>query len=412
MSRLRSRIVSVGLVGVVVAVLFAAPAAQADTTTPGPYHAKASATALELTVFGQGLSLGLTHAENASDPTAVARGLGALVPVIGNQVDQTATATGNGAAQDMPETCGPITLPADFPVLDLATACSSASASVNDVLPSSVGNASVATIKVNAAELAPVVDAVKAPVGQLIDGLKPVFDALQQSGIDASTVIKDIVSAITSDGDLVRISLGPSTSNSNADSAVETARAAANGAVIDVLPRDLLQLDPVLKIEVGAAANTISIDRATGTATTSYEPSLVKVTIAKDIATALGLTDEQRVVTVTPGVSQCLGLPAPLDSCISVGSGSQGVTPEGVTHAEASGVSLHLLTGVQDGIVLNLAETSVEGIGAVQAVAPPDQPSLARTGGSTPLALMAVVLGVGFVGVSLSRRARRDIALR
>jgi len=106
------------------------------------------------------------------------------------------------------------------------------------------------------------------------------------------------------------------------------------------------------------------------------------------------------------------GLPAPLDSCISVGSGSQGVTPEGVTHAEASGVSLHLLTGVQDGIVLNLAETSVEGIGAVQAVAPPDQPSLARTGGSTPLALMAVVLGVGFVGVSLSRRARRDIALR
>jgi len=92
-----------------------------------------------------------------------------------------------------------------------------------------------------------------------------------------------------------------------------------------------------------------------------------------------------------------------------------------VTHGEASAVSLHLLTGVQDGIHLDLAKTSVEGVGAldtaraegeIAAPAPVEGPPLARTGGTTQLPLVAVLVGAGMVGVTLSRTAKRREALR
>ena len=88
----------------------------------------------------------------------------------------------------------------------------------------------------------------------------------------------------------------------------------------------------------------------------------------------------------------------------------------GVTHGDASAVSLHLLTGVQDGIRLDLAKTSVQGVGALdtarvigEVAAPPavEGPGLARTGGTSQLALVAAMLGAGFVGLTLSRSARR-----
>jgi len=81
-------------------------------------------------------------------------------------------------------------------------------------------------------------------------------------------------------------------------------------------------------------------------------------------------------------------------------------------------VSLHLLTGVQDGIRLDLAKTSVEGVGALDTArveaAPPavEGPGLARTGGTSQLPLVAVLFGLGFAGVTLSRSARRRELLR
>ncbi len=77
------------------------------------------------------------------------------------------------------------------------------------------------------------------------------------------------------------------------------------------------------------------VDRSTGAATVHFEPALVKVTFADDIATALSL-QAQNPISIAPGQSQCLGLPAPLDSCITVAGGTQGKTDEGGTHAEAA----------------------------------------------------------------------------
>jgi hypothetical protein len=169
---------------------------------------------------------------------------------------------------------------------------------------------------------------------------------------------------------------------------------------------DAVALDPVLTIEIGAASNSISIERATGTATVHYEPSLVKVTIAPDIASALGLTQEQSVITVTPDQEICL-LPAPLESCISVAHGSQSTDENGVTHADASGVSVHLLTGVQNGITLNLAATHVEGVGALDTARVAEEPPLARTGGTVDALLGGGLFAVAIGGMMLVRRSRR-----
>jgi hypothetical protein len=306
--------------------------------------------------------------------------------------------------------CGPISLPADFPVVDLATACTSATAVVDNGFPSSSGNATVAKIDVNGnAVLGQAASQLNQPIGSLIDGLKPVFSAVDQTGIDANTLLNKIVSAITQDGDLVRITLGPSSSASSADQNVEGATAAAQGAVIQVLPREALQLSPVVTIDVGAASNAITINRSTGKADVNFEPSLVKVTLADDIAATLP-EGARGPFTITPGVSQCLGLPAPLDSCITVAGGTKGTRDDGVTYGDAAGVSLHLLTGVQDGVRLDLANTHVEGLGALEVArsdTPADSPPLARTGGSVPLPLVATLAGVGLVAASLSRTARR-----
>jgi hypothetical protein len=211
----------------------------------------------------------------------------------------------------------------------------------------------------------------------------------------------------------VKISLGPSSTDTTATDATETATAAAQGAVIKVLPRDSLGLDPVVTINVGAATNTLTIDRHAGTAAVHYDPAIVRVTLAPDIAATLP-NSVPNPIEVVPGQSMCLGLPAPLDSCITVAGGTSGAE-NGVTHAEATAVSLHLLTGVQDGIRLDLAKTSVQGVGVLDvardappaAPAPVDSPPLARTGGSVPLGLGAGLMVLGVVGVMVSRPARR-----
>ena len=414
MNRMRSRAAAF-VATLVVAVTLSAPIAGADTTTPGAYSAKADATALDLLVFGQGLTLGVTHAENASDPKAAASGIGALVPGIGNQTEQSVVANSQQPLDQATQACGPVTLPSDFPAIDLATACSDAMAAVENLLPRSVANASVASIDVNGNQvLGPATTPVNQPIGDLLTGLQPVFDAVNQTGIDANSLLDQIVNAITQDGNLVRISLGPSHTESAADAALESASARAQGATIELLPRDALGLAPVATIDVGASGNTINIDRAAGKATVSFDPALVRVTLAPDIAAALP-NALPNPIEVAPGQSFCLGLPAPLDSCITVAGGSTSTDANGITHGDATAVSLHLLTGVQDGIRLDLAKTSVEGVGALDTdrvigeVAAPtvEGPGLARTGGTSQLALVAAMIGVGFVGLTLSRTARR-----
>jgi hypothetical protein len=101
-------------------------------------------------------------------------------------------------------------------------------------------------------------------------------------------------------------------------------------------------------------------------------------------------------------------LPAPLESCITVAGGESSTDAQGITHASAAGVSLHLLSGVQDGIRLDLAKTSVEGVGALELpLEGPPPPDLARTGGTVDTLLGGALLAIAVGGTMLVRRSRR-----
>lgn len=414
MHRRHHRVAATVLVSVLAALVFAAPA---SAQTAARYHTNAQATALNLQLFGQGITLGVAQSAVSEQPIATGRGVGLILPGDTFVTEEKKEVTGADGAQtsDPVPVCGPITLPPEFPLIDLASACANATATIGGGLPSANADGTVATLDVNPEELAPVTDAVNEAVGTVIDELKPVFDALDEADIDADTLIKDVLAAITDGGDIVRVTLGPAHAESAATGTAATSTAKAQGAVIELLPRDLLQLEPVVTIEVGAATSTVSVDRASGTPEITFDPAIVRVTIAPDILATLpeGVPGE---VEIAPGVSQCLGLPAPLDSCITVAGGTKGQRDDtDKTHfGEAAGVSLHLLTGVEDGIRLDLARTVVEGFAVTDVPRQDTTPEapLARTGGSTPLALLATVIGIAFVGTAFSRAARRDGLLR
>ena len=134
---------------------------------------------------------------------AAAKGIGALVPGIGNQTEQSVLANSQQPLDQATQTCGPVTLPSDFPAIDLATACSDATAAVENLLPRSNANASVASIDVNGNQvLGPAATPVNQPIGGLLTGLQPVFNAVNQTGIDANSLLDQIISAITQDGNL------------------------------------------------------------------------------------------------------------------------------------------------------------------------------------------------------------------
>lgn len=385
------------------------------------YRADATATALELNVLGQSITLGQSNTSLGNLPISLAHGIGALLPGAGNVMDQKYEATSNGTtAGSATEACGPISLPSSVPVVSLASACSSALATIADGLPASAATGRVATLAVSTdgllgqLPLKQVTDA----VDQLLAGLKPLFDQLKTAGVDANTLISQILDGITGTGQLVRVSLGPSSSSTSTTSAVAQGVGAAQGATLEILPRDALGLAPVLTIAVGAASSTVSVDRSTGQATTSYEPSLVKLTLADDIAAALPAIP--KTTSVAPGQKLCLTLPAPLgDTCIEVANATQTPTADGGMRAEANGVSVQALKGLPGGgVQLALAKTVVEAAAiSVQpaltppAVETPPVQMLPRTG-RTDSPIAWVLLGMGGLGVLAYSRVRRQLAPR
>jgi hypothetical protein len=398
----------------VLCVTFAGSSASAATIgDPGTYRAKADASALEINLLGNLVSLGKTHADNASDPIgATASGIGALV-LSATQGEQDSAATADGQDDTKAEVCGPVALPSP---LNLDTACSDSSAKIAG-LPSSSAHAHVARLDVDLTDLLGQlpVSTITGNVNTLLNALNPIFTQLQNAGIDAESLLSQLIDAIAG-GHLITVTVGPSSASTAATDGGEMATATAQGAVIDVLPR-VAPLQPVIKIEVGAASNTVTVDRATGQATVVFSPSIVTATIAPDIAAALPALPNP--ISVTPGVSQCLGLPAPLDSCITVGGGTQSTLADGATHADAAGVSLQLLNGLPGGgVSISLAKTSVEALAVAPAApttteAPTTAPpitDLARTGGESHLATVGLLVSVatgGYVLTSASRRRRR-----
>jgi hypothetical protein len=301
--------------------------------------------------------------------------------------------------------------------VQLAVACGTAAANITNGLAGTLTSAGVADLSISATSLLETTPLAELPVQETVDqvlgGLAPVFEVVNQLGLDAESLVGDLLDGITQGGDLVRVQLGPSSSSTVNETAAAVAAGRAQGAVITVIDRSLLSLPPVLTIEVGAAAADARTDRSTGAAEATITPALVRVTIAQDIATALGLPTN--VIEVAPGVTQCLGLPAPLDSCITVAGGRVVDTADGGKRAESEGVGLQLLTGLPGGgVVLGLAATSAEAAavpaeltrqeGPAPVAAPP---ALARTGLESMLPAALALGSAGTAGLALVGASRR-----
>jgi hypothetical protein len=390
-------------------VVAATAAAPAGAQAAVPYRALADGTALELSLFGQGLTIGLSEAAVDGTPVATSHAAGALLPGVAFG-EETADLGNPGDGQP---TCSELVLPSDVPVLDLAVACGNATTTAAPGAASSAGVASLAisgTELLNDTPLSAI--PVQATIDQLLGALAPVFDGVAELGLDAESLVSELLAGITQGGNVVTVELGPSGATAGATDASTTAAGTANGAVIRVIDRSLLSLPPVLTIEVGAAAASATAERATGVASAEIDPALVRVTVAPDIAAASSLPAGP--IEVAPGQDLCLPLPDPLASCITAAGGRVVDIEGGGKRAESEGVSLRLLTGLPEGgIVLNLAAAAAEAAAVAPAapVAPPVEAPraapLARTGADVPMTLAVGLAVLGVAGLGTVGAARR-----
>lgn len=383
----------------------------AGAQEPETFSGSSAGEALDLSVFGQGLTLGTTLAEADSAPKASAQGFGVATPLF-EAGATTATVEGDGEDGSTELTCeGPID---QIPGLSILLACSSSVASVTDGAPSSAATGTVGAITANPVAplletpLSEVVAPVQDGLGQLLDALQPVTGPVgENTGIDLDSSLRELLDALFSGADLVKVTIGDTESSTAVTAESISTECVANGARIDVLdaaPVAGVDAPPVISIIVGEAGTSVVADRAGGDPVAEVNPSLITV------RSALLPGGE---VAVPIGQSIEIPLPEPFGpSTISAAAGTTGVGEDGRTFATASAVTLDLLNGeaLQGGIELNLAAcSSAAGATPAQLPAAPTTapPQLPTTGsdGPNPLALASTV-GLAGLGLALLRRSR------
>jgi len=172
--------------------------------------------------------------------------------------------------------------------------------------------------------------------------------------------------------------------------------------------------DPLLTAVVSGGTANATLDLDSGDATAGGDEPFVTVSIAGGIMELFGQDAEAGTVTLAAGESQTIAQDTPLESSISVGAVTvdEDATFEDTDlsgrSATASVTTVSLLTGVEGGIVLSLAESNAGVYGStVTAAGSPPPPTdeddpLPNTGGG---AAMAAALALG---TALVLRRRRD----
>jgi LPXTG-motif cell wall-anchored protein len=392
------RMMGVAALGAAATGLVFVPGAGAQE---GPDHSGLSTgEALNLSVFGEGLTLGSTLAE-LGPGTGTAQGFGAATPLFEAGVTS-ASETEPGSAE---ETCeGPLN---EIPGLSINLACSSSQVAIGET-STAAATGRVGTVVVNPVApiletpLSEVVAPVEDGVDQLLDGLAPVLGPVDEaSDLGLEDTLGELFDRLFDGADLVTVTLGDTASNTTADGSSITTSCVAEGARIDVL--SILDAPPLISVIVGQAGSEVVVDRATGTGTPTVTPALVTVE-----APTLGPAP----ITVPVGQTIEIPLPEPLGaSRIVVADGTTGTNEDGSTFASANAVSIDLLNGeaLMGGIELELAGcTSVAGatVAAAPTTAAPAAPQLPTTGSDDANTLaLAGIVGLAGLGLALLRRS-------
>ena len=410
-------------VAVAVVVLpLAAPSAAA--TSGDQYKAEAVASALRVSLFGQGLTIGSATADADSTAAASAQGTGAQVATQSFGASKaSATKVGQSSGSDTPS-CGPIALPKSVPFLGLTSACSSSKAAVTASGPAaSASGKSIGLSLSGAPALSAIpIDTVTTQItNTLISKLPPlvgVFPVPPSVVVDQLTQL--LHKALTDSGvKILTIEGGNADASSSADGATVNAATTSEGATIKFIDRSGMGLQPILTVQIGGSTTAVSRNRGTGATTASETAIPVRVTVAPDVAFLLKLP--QSSFAAPEGKQVDLPLPAPLASSITLSGGSTSSIPNGKS-AQSGSVDLKLLTGVSGGIevALNTGSSAVAGTEAAvvksaqtpTTTAPAAPQTLPRTGVdqrsllAIGLTLLLGALAVGGAVWAGSRRAR------
>lgn len=351
------------LTGVAVSTATSVPA---GADTPEAFAGSASAQALVLKLFGTNLTLGSSNVAADSSPKAHADGAGlALIAATTSSAD--ADAVNKTVAP--PKACG-LSLPIAN-ILTLALACSqSASGTVNSS-PSAVATSNIAALDVGLLNpllnlLQPILSALTPIADQLIGTvlttvqsvLQPVLGTTLQQllgglGLDTAKPVSSLLTALQKATNLVTVHVGDTASSVVTSAGTVIADSIAKGAEIDVLPGITLTGGPLLSITLGLAHTTSTFNRLTGVSAATFDPAIVTVKLLGAVIP---------VALTTPLV---LFAGTPLESVISLGAGKTTLNKtDGSVSAEASGVGIDLLKGLNGGISLHLAHATSAAAGA------------------------------------------------
>lgn len=368
-----------------------------ETTPPPPaagaFAGVANATGLDLTLDGEGLTIGATDARVQSGPTAdgCPEGQVACSSAAGELLlGETAEAFSPG--NEGPSTATAFELPPELEellALDIGVATAQTSTA-----PSAGGDAAAATVSLNAnqplAELLPLQDLLEGVSDTLLGAIAEA-DPLGGLGVTLKEQV-DFIAENLDEVPLATIAVGPSSSASSNAAGVTRASATAQGAKLILVPTPLPELidvgiEGLVIVEVGEATVDVSSDATTGQA--SADPAIVRVSILDPAALSYD------VVELVPGAAECLLADTPLQICLSL-AGSEVVQEGPNAAASAQGVQIRALGDPLPELVLTLAAAEA-GVSAAPAAPPPPAPA-----STTPLPVTGFTLmlpGLALIGV-------------
>ncbi len=407
------RLVGIAALGAASVSLLGIPSADAQEVT---YAASADGQALALSLFGQGFTAGKTHADISSAPKATAVGDGIANPLAPAGHTEFETTTDGESAGSPDENCQGSLDQIPGVVIDLA--CSASQTQITGGAPAADATARVGTIQLDpvdpllATPLSDVVDQAQGGVDQLLSGLAPVLQPVDDaSNLGVQDTLGDLFTALFNGAPLATLTIGNTTSTSETTADAVTSTCTASGGQLDILdpaPVGAVDAPPVISVVIGDASTSVVAKTDGSQPTATADPAIVTVRVPS--------SPQLSEVTVGPGDSVEIPLPDPFgSSTITVADGDTGTNDDGSAYARASGVRLDLLNGdaLMGGIELSLADCA--SVAGVDVPLPRPEPApvtpapLPRTGGTTPNPLaLAATIGLAGLGFALLRRSRLD----
>lgn len=420
------RTIGIGAAAAAISIAGIIPAAA--QTSPGgleSYAAGARATAVDLTVFGQRLTVSETTAGIDSTAKAVADGRALLTPAFSSP-GAAVSSTGNPVTgQD----CEEIDLPSPINLAAIDLVCVDTSAAVTGGNPLSSAISKEVVVEVKASDLiattplADVVGEIQTGLGSLFEALVPITEPLEeQTQIQLDEIVDGLLDEVQEGDTLVRITVAPTSSISQFASGVSAA-AKSNGVVVELLPN--LPGGALAVATVGESTASVVRDAVTGEAKPEGSAAVLNVTYPNGLLGGLGvLTDALgEAVNVTVDQLAC-GDANPLSPVICFTLGTSKALDQASAKAlgldfgpntvgqESSVLGLTLLSAAPEGgIVLNVGHTAAASGSTMPGPLPGgpleklDDP-LPRTGSNTAMPLTLALLAVGAAGAGLLRRSR------